>query len=161
MKQPPVIGNPLAALGCWLVVATVHVGRVPVTAGAMQEGSAHVGCMSACCGTACAAGSCVEATVADRRSVALKSTQGLCSNGARGIPRGTRVAHMLLLEFEPTFLVCVAEATWADADVKVRNLVGRAQGSHASFHIQELHGFKLVCRGPQAAARLVMPASCR
>ena len=37
MKQPPVIGNPLAALGCWLVGATVHVGRVLVTAGAPLE----------------------------------------------------------------------------------------------------------------------------
>ena len=57
MKQPPVIGNPLAALGCWLVGATVHVGQVPVIAGAPQEGPAHVGCMSACCGMARAAGS--------------------------------------------------------------------------------------------------------
>ena len=39
MKQPPVIGNPLAALGCWLVGATVHVGRVPVTAGAPAGGT--------------------------------------------------------------------------------------------------------------------------
>ena len=95
MKQPPVIGNPLAALGCWLVGATVHVERVPVTAGAPWEGPAHVGCVSASCGTARAAGSCMEATVAARRSVALKPAQGLCSNGARGTPRGTRVAHML------------------------------------------------------------------
>ena len=71
MKQPPVIGNPLAALGCWLVGATVHVGRVPVTAGTPQEGPTHVGCMLPCCGTAHAVGSCVEATAVDRRSVAL------------------------------------------------------------------------------------------
>ena len=71
MKQPPVIGNPLAALGCWLVGATVHVGRVPVTVRATQEGPTHVGCTSACCGTARAADSHVEATVADRQSVAL------------------------------------------------------------------------------------------
>ena len=123
MKQPPVIGNPLAALGCWLVGATVHVWRVPVTAGAMQEGPAHVGCTSACCGTARAAGSCMEATVAARRSVALKPAQGLCSNGAHETPRGTHVAHVLSLEVEPTFLACVAKAMWAEADVEMRKLV--------------------------------------
>ena len=126
MKQPPVIGNPLAALGCWLVGATVHVGRVPVTAGALQEERAHVGCMSACCGTARAAGSCVEAIVADRRSVAVKPAQGLCSNDAHGMPHGTHVAHVLPLEVEPTFLACVAEATWANSDVGMRKLVRRA-----------------------------------
>ena len=139
----------------------MHVGRVPVTAGAPQEGPAHVGCMSAYCETTRVAGSCVEATVADRLSVALKPAEGLCSNGARGMPRGTRVAHVLSLEVEPTFLACVAEATWANADVEMRKLVRRAQGSHASFHIRDLHGFKLVFRGPQAAARLVIPASCK
>ena len=119
MKQPPVIGNPLAALGCWLVGATVYVGRVPVTAGAPQEGPAHVGCASACCRTARAAGSCVEATLAGRRSVALKRARGLCLIGARGMPCGTHVAHMLSLEVEPTFLACVAEATVADADMEM------------------------------------------
>ena len=103
------IGIPLAALGCWLVGATVHVGRVPVTAGAPQEGPAHMGCTSACCGTARAAGSCVEATVVDRWSVALKSANGLCSDGACGMPCSTCVAHMLSLEVEPTFLARVAE----------------------------------------------------
>ena len=109
MKQPPVTGNPLAALGYWLVGATVHVGWVPVTTGARQEVPAHLGCMSACCGTARAASRCVEATVADRRRVALKPAQGLCSDGACGTPCGTHVAHVLLLEVEPTFLACVAE----------------------------------------------------
>ena len=94
MKHPPVIGNPLAALGCWLVGATVHVGRVPVTAGAWQVGPARVGCMSAYCGTVSAAGSCAEATVADRKSVALKSARGLCSEGTRGTLCGTRVTHL-------------------------------------------------------------------
>ena len=153
MKQPPVIGNPLAVLGCWLVGATVRVGQVPVTAGALQEGPAHVGCTSACCGPARAAGSCVEATIADRWSVALKPAQGLCSNGARGTPRGTCVAHVLSLEVEPTFLARVTEATWADADMEMQKLVRRAQGRHAStflshlgvaFHIRELNWFKLV-----------------
>ena len=101
-------------------------------------------CMSACCGTAHAAGSCVEATVADRQSVALKPAQGLCSNGAHGMLRGTRVAHVLSLEVEPTFLARVFEAMWADADMEMQKLVSRAKGIHASFHIRELHGFKLV-----------------
>ena len=135
MKQPPVIGNPPAELGCWLVGATVHVGWVPVTVGAPQEGPAHVGCTSAYCGTARATGSCMEATVADRRSVTLKSAHGLCSDGARGMPHGTHAAHMLLLKVEPRFLACVAEATWANADVEMQKLVCRAQGSHASFYI--------------------------
>ena len=108
MKQPPVIGNPLVALGCWLVGATVHMGRVAMSAGTPQEGPAHVGCMSSHCGTAHAAGSCVKAMVADRQSVALKPAQGLCSDGACGTPRGARVAHVLLLVIEPTFLARVA-----------------------------------------------------
>ena len=77
------------------------------------------------------------------------------------MPRGTRVAHALSLEVEPTFLARVAEATWANADVEMRKLVRRATGNHAGFHIRELHGFKLVFRGPQGAARLVIPAACR
>ena len=77
------------------------------------------------------------------------------------MPCDTHVAHVLLLEVELIFLVHVAEATWANADVEMRKLVRRAQGSHASFHIRELHGVKLVFRGPQAAARLVIPATCR
>ena len=93
--------------------------------------------------------------------MALKPAQGLCSNGARGTPCGTRVVHVLLLEVEPTFVALVAEATWAEADVEMKKLVHRAQGSHASFHIQELHGFQLLFRCPQGAARLVIPASCR
>ena len=115
MKQPPVIGNPLAALGCWLVGATVYVGRVPVTAGAPQEGPAHMGCMSACCGTERTAGSCMEATVANRWNVVLNPAQGLCYDGVCGMPRGTHAAHVLLLEVEPTFLAYVAEAMWTKA----------------------------------------------
>ena len=125
--------------------------------------------MSACCETARAAGSCVEATVADRWSMALKLAQGLCSDDACGTPHGmpcgmprdTRVAHVLSLEVEPTFLACVVEATWAHADVEMQKLVHRATRTHASFRIWELHGFNLVFGGPQAAARLVIPASCR
>ena len=111
MKQPLVIGNPLAALGCWLVGANVHVGRVPVTVGATQEGPAHVGCTSACCGTAHAADSHMEATVADRRSVALKPAQGLCSNGACGTPYGTRVVHVLSVRGSAPALTLAAGIT--------------------------------------------------
>ena len=74
---------------------------------------------------------------------------------------GHHIALVLSLEVELMFFAHVAEATWADADVEMRKLVRRAQGSHASFHICELHGCKLVFRGPQGAARLVIPASCR
>ena len=97
----------------------------------------------------------------NRWSVALKLAQGLCSNGARGMPYGTRVVHVLSLEVEPTFLARVAEAMWANAGVEMQELVCRATGAHAGFHIRELHGFKLIFRGPQAAARLVIHASCR
>ena len=77
----------------------------------------HVGCMSSHCGTAHAAGSCVEAMAINRWSVALKPAQGHCSDGARGMPRGTHVAHMLLLKVKPMFLAHVAEATWANTDM--------------------------------------------
>ena len=36
LKSPPVIGNPLDALGCCLEGATLYVGRVPMTAEALQ-----------------------------------------------------------------------------------------------------------------------------
>ena len=137
----------------------MHVGWVPVIAGAPQEGTAHVGCMPSCFGTASAASSCVEAIVADRRSVALKLAHGLCYDGACGTSRDTHVAHVLSLEVKSTFLACDSEATWANADVEMRKLVCRATGAHASFHIRELHGLKLVF--PHAAARLVIPAYFR
>ena len=63
MKSPPVIGNPLAALGCYLEGATLYVGRVPCTAGDQQGVRNHVGCMSSDSGTARVEGSCVEAPV--------------------------------------------------------------------------------------------------
>ena len=62
MKSPPVIGNPLAAVGCWLEGATLYVGRVPCTAGDQQGVCNHVGCMSGDSGTARVEGSCVEAS---------------------------------------------------------------------------------------------------
>ena len=36
LKSPPVIGNPLAALGCFLEGATLYVSRVSMTEGAQQ-----------------------------------------------------------------------------------------------------------------------------
>ena len=51
--------------------------------------------------------------------MALKPAQGLCSDGARGMPRGTHVAHVLSLEVELTFFALVAEATWANADMEM------------------------------------------
>ena len=46
------IGNPLAALGCYLEGATLYVGRVPCTAGDQQGVRNNVGCMSGDSGTA-------------------------------------------------------------------------------------------------------------
>ena len=111
------IGNPLAALGCWLVGATVHMGRVLVTAETPQERPALVGCMSSYCGTEHATGSCVEAIEIDRWSEALKLTQGLCSDGAHETPRGTLIAHVLSLKVELTFFARIVEATWDNADM--------------------------------------------
>ena len=91
----------------------------------------------------------------------MKLAYGLCSDSAHGIPRGTRVAYVLLLKIEPMFIAHVLDATWANADVEMQKLVCRATGTHASFHIGELHRFKLFFCGPQTAAWLVIPASCR
>ena len=57
------IGNPLAALGCYLEGATLYVGRVPCTAGDQQGVRNHVGCMSGDSGTARVGGSYLEASV--------------------------------------------------------------------------------------------------
>ena len=57
------IGNPLAALGCYLEGATLYVGRVPCTAGDQQGVRNHVGCMSGDSVTARVEGSCMEAPV--------------------------------------------------------------------------------------------------
>ena len=57
------IGNPLAALGCYLEGATLYVGRVPCTAGDQQGVRNHVGCMSGDSGTARVGGSYPEASV--------------------------------------------------------------------------------------------------
>ena len=57
------IGNPLAALGCYLEGATLYVGRVPCTAGDQQGVSNHVGCISGDSETERVEGSCVEASI--------------------------------------------------------------------------------------------------
>ena len=83
------------------------------------------------------------------------------SGFARGMPRGPTVGTALSLEVEPTFLARVANATWHDADVEMRKIACRARGSHALFHVKQLHGFDLVYRGSGELARLVVPAACR
>ena len=80
---------------------------------------------------------------------------------ACGTPRGPTVGNVMSLEVEPTFLAHVANATWHDADVKMCKIACRARGSHALFHVKQLHGFDLVHRGSGESARLVVPAICR
>ena len=80
---------------------------------------------------------------------------------ARGTPRGPTDGTVLSLEVEPTFLARVASATWHDADVEMRKVAHHARGSHALFHIKQLHGFDLVFRGSGELARLVVPTVCR
>ena len=80
---------------------------------------------------------------------------------ARGTPRGPCDVHVASLEVEPTYLARVHEATWQNADVEMQKPGRRARGSHAQFHIRDLHGFELVFRGSNESARLVIPASCR
>ena len=85
----------------------------------------------------------------------------LSSGLARGTPRGPTVGTALSLEVEPTFLAHVANATWHDANVEMCKIARRARGSHALFHVKQLHGFDLVYRGSGELARLVVPAACR
>ena len=59
------------------------------------------------------------------------------------------------------FLARVSSATWHDADVEMRKVALRARGSHALFHVKQLHGFDLVYHGSGESARLVVPAICR
>ena len=86
-----------------------------------------------------------------------RSSSGL----ARGMPRGPAVGTALSLEVEPTFLACVANATWHDADMEMRKIANHARGSHALFHVKQLRGFDLVYHGSGELARLVVPAPCR
>ena len=85
----------------------------------------------------------------------------LSSEFAHGTPRDPVVGTALSLEVEPTFVARVAHATWHDADVEMRKIAHRARGSHALFHVKQLHGFDLVYRGSGELARLVVPATCR
>ena len=41
------------------------------------------------------------------------------------------------------------ETMWRNADMEMQELGHRAHGSHALFHVRELHGFELVFRGTQ------------
>ena len=77
------------------------------------------------------------------------------------MPCDPTYVHVGSLEVEPTFLARVYEATWQHTDVEMQKLGRRARGSHAEFHVRELHGFELVFRGTNEASRLVIPASCR
>ena len=86
-----------------------------------------------------------------------RSSRGI----ACGTPHGPAIGTALSLEVEPTFLARVANAMWHDADVKMRKIARRVRGSHALFHVQQLHGFDLVYRGSGESARLVVSAACR
>ena len=57
--------------------------------------------------------------------------------------------------------VMCLNATWHDADVEIHKIARCARGSHALFHVKQLHGFDLVFRGSGELARLVVPAICR
>ena len=121
------MGNPLAALGCWLEGATLYVGKVPVTAGEQQVGSSHVGCMNQCIGCACVEGSCkVAATGCSKVPSVPVSSSGF----ARGMPRGPTVGTVRSLVVEPTLLAHVANATWHDANGEMCKIAHRARGSH-------------------------------
>ena len=121
-------------------------------------GSSHVGCMNHCVDCACIEGSCkVAATACSKVPSAPVSSSGL----ARGTPCGPTVGTVMSLEVEPTFLARVSIATWHDADVEMHKIARCARGSHALFHVKQLHGFDLVFRGSGELARLVVPAICR
>ena len=61
------------------------------------------------------------------------------SGFARGTLRGPTVGAVMSLEVEPTFLARVANATWHDADVEMRKIARHTRGSHALFHVKQLH----------------------
>ena len=100
-------------------------------------GSSHMGCMNQCVGCTCIEGSCnVAATDCSKVPSVPVSSSGF----ARGMPRGPTVGAIMSLEVEPTFLARVAHAMWHDADVEMRKIAHRARGSHAFFHVKQLHG---------------------
>ena len=80
---------------------------------------------------------------------------------AHGMRRNPSVGIAMSLEGEPAFLARVANAMWHDTDMEMRKIARRARGSHALFHVKQLHGFDLVYRGSGESARLVVPAACR
>ena len=59
--------------------------------------------------------------------------------GTCGMPCGPSVGVAGLLEVKPTFLACISEATWQYADVEMCKLIQRARGSHALFHVHQVH----------------------
>ena len=122
------IGNPLAALGCFLEGATLYVGRVPVTAGAQQQVLRHVGNVP----DAHHEGrSCLEASATPGQSVARPLAHSHDLGTARGTPSACVVDQISLLEVEPTYLARVYEATWKNADVEIRKIYCKSRGSHA------------------------------
>ena len=91
----------------------------------------------------------------------MPSVPVLSSGFARGTPRGPTVGALMSLQVEPMFLARVANATWHDTDVEMRKITRHARGSHALFHVKQLHSFDLVYHGSGELARLVVPAACR
>ena len=74
--------------------------------------------------------SCLEASALQGQSVAGPLAHSLDLGTARGTP-GVRVVDQISsLEVKPTYLACVHEATWHNADVEMRKLCRRALSSH-------------------------------
>ena len=78
-----------------------------------------------------------------------------------GMPRGPTIGAVMSLKVEPRFLARVENAMWHDTDMEMRIIARCVRGSHALFHVKQLHGFDLVFRGSGESARLVVPAICR
>ena len=114
--------------------------------------------MNHCVGCPCIDCSC---RVAANDCSKVPSVPESSSGYARGMPRGSTVVAVMSLKVEPTFLARVANAMWHDADVEMRKIVHHARGSHALFHVKQLHSFDLVFRSSGESARLVVPAVCR
>ena len=105
--------------------------------------------------------SCLEASASPGQSVARPLAHSHDLRTARGMPGAHVIDQISLLEVEPMYLARVYEATRQNAGVEMRRLCHRARGSHAKFHVRELHRVELVYRGTNESARLVIPASCR
>ena len=100
--KSPVIGNPLAALGCWLEGAILYMGRVTVTAGKKKGLPNYVGCMSCDCRTVHVKVICQRASCFQGQSVALYPTHSQWYGEARGIPCDPSNEHMASMEVEST-----------------------------------------------------------